>query len=90
MRGYLLFCSLGEGRTSFSTGLISRKLSGFLCFQLALFHSVFISFSSIDHLLHLYAQFLILFHLTLIRFSRSTHLLMCLSFDTLTFIIRTG
>ena len=37
------------------------------------------SFSSIDHLLHLYAQFFILFHLTMMRLSRSTNLLMCLS-----------
>ena len=48
------------------------------------------SFSSVDHLLRLYARFLILFHLTQMRFSRSTQLLMCLSLETLTFIIRNG
>ena len=48
------------------------------------------SFSSIDHLLQLCAQFLILFHLTQTRLSRSTHLLMFLSLETLTSIIRTG
>ena len=48
------------------------------------------SFSSIDHLLQLCAQFLILFHLTSMRFSQSTHLLMVLSLETLTSITRTG
>ena len=47
------------------------------------------SFSSVDHLLHLYAQILILFHLTYMRFSRSTHLQMCLSLETLASIIST-
>ena len=31
------------------------------------------SFSSVDHLPHIYAWSLILFHLTIVRFSRSTH-----------------
>ena len=35
-----------------------------LCFQLALLHSISYSFSSIHHLLCLYAWFLILFYLT--------------------------
>ena len=35
-----------------------------LCFQLALLHSMSYSFFSIDYLLRLCAQFLILFHLT--------------------------
>ena len=48
------------------------------------------SFSSIDHLLHLCAQLLILFHLIQMRFSQSTHLQMCLSLETLMSIIRTG
>ena len=48
------------------------------------------SFSSTDHLLRRYVQFLILLHLTYMRFSRSTHLLMCLFLKTLTSIIRTG
>ena len=33
-------CSLCERRTSFCTEIISRKLGRFLCFQLALLHSV--------------------------------------------------
>ena len=37
---YAWSCSLCERWTSFCTGLISRKLCGFLCFQLALLHSV--------------------------------------------------
>ena len=44
------------------------------------------SFSSINHLLGLCAQFLILFHLTWMRFSWSTHMLMFLSLETLTTI----
>ena len=46
------------------------------------------SFSSIDHLLCLYAWFLI-FHGTQMSFSLSTHLVMCLSLETSTSIIRT-
>ena len=34
---YAWCCSLGEGRTSFCTGFISRKFYGFLSFRLALF-----------------------------------------------------
>ena len=37
---YAWSCSLCERGTSFCTGLISRKLCGFLCFQLALLHSL--------------------------------------------------
>ena len=48
------------------------------------------SFSSINHLLRLCAQFLILFHLTQMKFSSSTYLLMFLSLETSTSIIRTG
>ena len=48
------------------------------------------SFSSINHLLCLCAQILILFHLTQMRFPQSTHLLMFLSLENLTSIIRTG
>ena len=67
---------------------LSLENSGdsYLCFRLALLHSV----SYFDHLLHLSAWFLILFHITWIRFSRSSHLLMFLSLETLTSIIRTG
>ena len=48
------------------------------------------SFSSFDHLLHLYAQFLMLFHLTRMRFSRSTHLPIFLYLETSTSIMSTG
>ena len=69
---------------------LENSVDSYLCFRLALFHSVSSTpFSSIDYLLCHYAWFLILFHLTQMRFSRSTHLLMCLSFKTLTAIIRT-
>ena len=37
---YTWSCIVREGRTSFCSGLISRKLCEFLCFWLALFHSV--------------------------------------------------
>ena len=45
--GYLPYAwsrSLCEGRSSFCTGLISRKLCRFLCFRLALLHSVYYFF----------------------------------------------
>ena len=78
-------------QTSFSTGLISRKLGRFsyLCFRLT-FIQCLTSFSSVDHLLPLYVWFLILFHLSQIKFSQSIHLLICLSLETLMSIIRTG
>ena len=69
---------------------LENSADSYLCFRLALLHSVPYFFSSIDHLLRLYAQFLILFHLTWMKFSQSTHLLMCLSLETLTSIIKTG
>ena len=59
-------------------------------FDLLYFNQRLTSFSSIDHLLHLSARFLILFHLTLMRFPRHTHLLMFLSLETSTSIIKTG
>ena len=37
---YAWSCSLCEGRTSFCTGRIPRKLYEFLCFQVPLLHSV--------------------------------------------------
>ena len=67
---------------------IENSADSYLCSRLALLQSVS-SFFSIDHLLRLYARFLILFHLTQMRFSRSIHLLMFLSLETLTSIIRT-
>ena len=82
--------SLCEGRTSFCTELISKKLCRFnyLCFPPALLHSV--SYFFFNHFPRLCARFLILFHLTQMRFSQSTHLQMCLFLETLTSIIRTG
>ena len=62
---------------------------GKLC-RFVLMFQCLTSFSSVDHLLCLCAQFLILFHLTWMRFSQSTHLLKFLSLETLTSIIRTG
>ena len=55
--------TLCERRTSFCTGLISRKLCDFyICFQPALLHSQCLtSFSSINHLLYWYARFSIYF-----------------------------
>ena len=45
---------------------LSRENStnSYLCFQLALVHSVWYFFPSVDCLLQLYVRFLILFHLT--------------------------
>ena len=86
---HVWFRSLCEGRTSFYTGLISRKLQIFTCvFDWIYFTQCLASLSSMDHLLHLCARFLILLHLTQMRLSRSIHLLMCL--QILTSIIRTG
>ena len=63
---YTWSCNLCERRTSFCTGLISRKLCRFLFVFLSGFTSlsVLLCFPSIDHLLQVCAQFLILFHLT--------------------------
>ena len=41
---YAWSCSLCERRTSFCTGLITRKLCRFLCFRQALLHLVFCFF----------------------------------------------
>ena len=98
---YAWSSSLYEGRSSFCMRLISRKLYKFLLIFLTGFTSLsalllfplsitFFVFSSINYLLYLYAWFLILFHSTQIRFSQSTHLLMCLSFESLTSITKTG
>ena len=43
---------------------LENSPDSYLCFRLALLHSVSYFFSSIDHLLQLCARFLILFHLT--------------------------
>ena len=73
-------------------GLVSRKLCRFLIMFSTGFMPLALSyfFSSINHLLHLCAEFLFLFPLTQMRFSQSTHLLMLLSLETLTSVIRTG
>ena len=87
---YAWSCSLCEERTSFCTGLNTRKLCRFLLMFLIGFTSFSLtSFSSINHLLPLFERLLVLFHLTSIKFSWSTPLLMCLSLATLT-SIRTG
>ena len=62
---YAWSCNLCDRRTSFCTGLISRKLCRFLLvFNWLYFTQCLNSFSSIDHLLCLYAQFFMLFYLT--------------------------
>ena len=79
---YAWSCSLCEGRMSFCTGLsLENSTDSYLCFQLALLHSVSYFFSSIDHLLRLYTQILMPFHLIQTRFSRSAHLLMSYLID---------
>ena len=42
---------------------LENSAGSYLCFQLALLHSVSLFFSSIDHRLRLCARFLTLFHL---------------------------
>ena len=69
---------------------LENYADSYLCFRLALLHSVPYSFFFYwSPSLSLYTIF-ILFHLTQMRFSQSTHLLICLSLETLTSIIRTG
>ena len=64
---YAWSCSLNE-RTSVSTGLTSTKLCGLLIVLDQLQSTQCLpSFSSIEHLLQLYATLLILFHLTQMR-----------------------
>ena len=62
-------------------GSLENSTDSYLCFQLALLHSVSYFFSSIDHLLRLYTQILMPFHLIQTRFSRSAHLLMSYLID---------
>ena len=61
------FCSLCKERISFCTGLISRKLFRFLFMFLtgSTSFSALLFFCSIEHLLCLYAWFLMLFQLTI-------------------------
>ena len=89
---YTWSCSLCERRTSCCKVIISRKLCRFsLLFSTSFTsRSVLLIFPLSITFLHLDAWFLILFHLIYIRFSRYIHLLMCLSLETLMFIIRTG
>ena len=55
----------GKDVLPFAWGLsLENSADSYLCFQLALLHSVSYIFSSVNHLLCLYAQFSILFHLT--------------------------
>ena len=69
---------------------LENYANSYLCFRLALLHSVsYFFFFYWSPSLSLYTVF-ILFHLTQMRFSQSTHLLICLSLNTLTSIIRTG
>ena len=83
---YAWSCSLCNRRTSFCTGLISRKICRFLLmFSTGFTPLIVFLFSSIDYLLHLCVQFLILFHVTQMRLFQSAHLLF-LSLETLTFI----
>ena len=67
---------------------LENSEDSYLCFRLALLHSVSYFFF-LYRLPCLCVPLLILFHLTYMRLSRSTHLL-CLSLETLMFIIRTG
>ena len=70
---------------------LENSADSYLCLQLALLHSVTYFFFSIDHLLYLFACFvLFFFHSTQMRFSRSTHHLMFLSLEALTSITSTG
>ena len=59
---YAWSCSLCERRTSLCMGLISRKLT--YVFNWLYFTHCLSSFSSINHLLRLCAQYFTLFHLT--------------------------
>ena len=69
---------------------LGNSVDSYLCFWLALLHSVSYFFFLSQSLLCCYAEFLIPSHLTYLRFSWSTHLLMCLSLGTFASIIRTG
>ena len=61
---HTLTCSLCEGMTCFSIGLISRKLQILTLIFDWLYFTQCLAFSSIDHLLCLCVCFLTLFHLT--------------------------
>ena len=69
---------------------LENSAGSYLCFQQALLSQYLTSFSSINYLFCLCAQFSILFYVTWMRSSRSTHLLMFLSVETLMSIISTG
>ena len=65
----------------FCTRLISYLFHTYV-FNWLYFIQCLTSFSSIDHLLHLYSQFSVLFGVTQMRFSQSIHLLMCFLLET--------
>ena len=67
---------------------LGNSVDSYLCFWLALLHSVSYFFFLSQSLLCCYAEFLIPSHLTYLRFSWSTHLLMCLSLGTFASIIK--
>ena len=67
---------------------LENSADSYVCGQLY-FSQCLTSFPSIDYLLGLYGQFLILFHLTQMRFSRPTHP-NCFSLETLKCIIKNG
>ena len=69
---------------------LGHSADSYLCFCLALLHSVSYFFFLYDHFLYLYVRFLMLLHLRYMGFSISTHLLLCLSLESLMSIIRTG
>ena len=69
---------------------LDNSADSYLYFQLALLHSLSYFFFLNQHLLCLYTWFFILFHQMYRRFFSSTHLPMCLSFETLMSIIKTG
>ena len=60
----LLAVYVKEGLPSAQDLSQKNSADSYLCFRLALLHSVFYFFSSIDHFLHYYARFLILLHWT--------------------------
>ena len=90
---YVWSCSLCEGRASFCTVLIYRKLCGLLLMSLTevkLLHSVpyfFFLYWSLSMSLCMVFMAILCY---IVRFSWSSYLLMCLSLETLVSIIRTG
>ena len=69
---------------------LENSTDSYLCFQLALLHSVSYFFFLYQSPSLSLCSALIQFHLTSMKFSQSTHLLLCLSLETVTSIIRTS